>query len=122
MISSLGARVHLLVRPNHRDALIALVRDVLGCEVRELNSGLRFPIAFVPFPDGSGFSVEFSREAPEESNGTWIEFRASDVVGVHAKLREAGLSSFRRPGSSHEYFRFPGGQIFRIIDLMYRGP
>lgn len=122
MIAALGARVHLLVRPVHRGAFTVLFRDALSCDMRELDFGLLLPILLVSFPDGSAFSVEFASDPPEESSGTWIEFRTDNVPAVQQKLREAGVVSFRHPGSSHDYFRAPGGQVFRVLDVGYRGP
>jgi hypothetical protein len=132
-IVALGARVHLFVRPGERDAFVALFRDVLGCTVRELDFGLEHPILFVPFPDGSGFSVEFSELAPgdvadggidDESafRGAWIEFRTAELERLQEALRAAGIPEFRHPGSSHAYFSAPGGQVFRLIDVDYTGP
>ncbi|MHB8459158.1 MAG: hypothetical protein ACYDAK_04415 [Candidatus Limnocylindrales bacterium] len=36
-IAGLGARVHLFVQPTARDAFTSLFRDVLGCDVSELD-------------------------------------------------------------------------------------
>jgi hypothetical protein len=129
---ALGARVHLFVQPRDRDAFVALFRDVLGCTVRELDFGLQLPILFIPLPDGSGFSVEFSDLAPADVEGpidderafrgAWIEFRTAELNGLQAKLRAAGIREFRHPGSSHVYFSAPGGQVFRLIDVDYTGP
>ena len=132
-ISALGARVHLFVRPQAQDAFVALFRDVLGCDVRELDFGLEYPILFVPFEDGSGFSVEFSERAPAEPTnrpldddaafrGAWLEFRTADLDRLQAALRAAGIPEFRHPGSSHVYFSAPGGQVFRLLDVGYVGP
>lgn len=90
-------------------------------------------ILLVSFPDGSKFSVEFSDLAPEDSGGysiddtsafrgAWIEFRTTDIAGFQQKLREAGIPEFRHAGSNHSYFSAPGGQIFRLLDVSYRGP
>lgn len=78
---SLGARVRLFVKPAQRERFIAMFQDVLGCNVVERDFGMPFPILFVGFGDGSGFSVEFSDNAPDEEagRGAWIEFRAHDV-------------------------------------------
>jgi hypothetical protein len=65
MIASLGARVHLFVRVEHREQFTALFREVLQCEVRELEFGLPYPVLLVSFADGSAFSVEFTPLAPE---------------------------------------------------------
>lgn len=65
MITGLGARVHLFVRPEQRERFTVLFRDVLRCEVRELDFGLPNPILLVSFGDGSAFSVEFSDDAPK---------------------------------------------------------
>jgi hypothetical protein len=40
MIEGLGARVHLFVRPAFRERFIALFRDALQCDVRELDFGM----------------------------------------------------------------------------------
>lgn len=132
LIAALGARVHMFVHPAARERFTALFRDVLQCEVRELNFGLPQPILLVSFPDGSAFSVEFSEVAPEEpsepvtwqtcSHGAWIEFRTADVETIHDRLEGAGIRSFSHPASPHRYFSAPGGQVFRILDLAYRGP
>jgi len=131
-ITGLGARVHLFVQPEFRNAFAALFRDVLGCEVVELDFGLEFPILLVSFEDGSRFSVEFSDLAPlnpgeavddaSAFRGAWIEFRTNDLAGYHERLRSAGVSEFRHPGSNHAYFSAPGGQVFRLLDLAYEGP
>lgn len=132
-LESLGARVHLFVRPERRAAFTALFRDALNCAVVELDFGLPQPILLVKFDDGSAFSVEFSELAPEASAGTeidhenafrgaWIEFRTRDLDAVHEALRAAGVPEFRHPGSTHRYFSAPGGQVFRVLDLAYRGP
>jgi hypothetical protein len=109
-----------------------LFRDVLGCDVSELDFGLPYPILLVRFADGSAFSVVFTplaAEAPTAAidddhafRGAWIEFRTTDVAGTQAALRAAGIPEFRHPGSSHVYFSAPGGQVFRVLDVDYRGP
>jgi hypothetical protein len=132
MIAALGARIHLFVRPEFRERFTALFRDVLACDVRELDFGLPYPILLVAFPDGSAFSAEFSdlahqpaTENPDDANafrGAWIEFRTGDVPGAQEGLERAGIPSFSHPGSPHRYFAAPGGQVFRLLDLDYRGP
>jgi len=132
-ITALGARVHMFVRPDQRERFISIFRDVLGCNVIERDFGLPQPVLFVPFSDGSGFSVEFTETAPEEYpgntlddehafRGTWIEFRTNDVQGLQQKLRDAGIREFHHPGSAHSYFSAPGGQVFRLLDTSYKGP
>jgi hypothetical protein len=131
-IQGLGARVHLFVRPEERDRFIALFRDVLSCRVKEVDAGFAQPILFVGFDDGSGFSVEFTRLAPEAPlatiddehafRGAWIEFRTAELDRLQAALRGAGVPHFRHAGSDHEYFSAPGGQVFRLIDVSHTGP
>jgi hypothetical protein len=132
-IVALGARVHLFVRPDARDAFVALFRDVLRCDLRELDFGLEHPIVLVSFPDESAFSVEFSDRGPAAPTdrpidddsafrGAWIEFRTEDLDGSQAALRTAGIPEFRHPGSQHVYFSAPGGQVFRLLDVGYSGP
>ena len=132
-IVGLGARVHLFVQPDARQAFLTLFGDVLGCDVIERDFGLAHPIGLVRFPDGSVFSVEFTDLAPADPpgkalddehafRGAWIEFRTTDVEVVHAALRQAGTPEFRHPGSTHVYFAAPGGQVFRVLDVAYEGP
>lgn len=132
-ITALGPRVHMFVQPAVRERFIALFKDVLECNIVEQEVGLQYPILFVPFGDGSGFSVEFTEHAPAENfghaaddehafRGAWIEFRASDVPRYHQRLRDAGIPEFRHAGSPHVYFSAPGGQVFRVIDVAYKGP
>ncbi len=132
-IIGLGARVHLFVQPQAREAFAALFRDVLGCGVIEREFGLAYPILFVQFPDGSSFSVESSELAPaglpgdalddaHAFRGAWIEFRTPDVAGLVEALRLAGIPEFRHPGSNHAYFSAPGGQVFRLLDVDDQGP
>jgi hypothetical protein len=132
-LTALGARVHMFVRPAYREKFTQLFRDVLGCDTKELNFGFSYPVLLVSFPDHSAFSVEFTDLAPEDVQGDtiddahafrgpWIEFRARDVSAVQEKLRAAGVRSFSHPGSKHLYFSAPGGQVFRVIDINYRGP
>jgi hypothetical protein len=131
-LSSLGARVHLFVRPEYRAKFTELFGQVLGCSVVERDFGMEYPILLVGFPDGSAFSVEFSDLAPQPQaasvddstaqRGAWIEFRSADAESVRDALRDAGIPEFRHPGSSHAYFSAPGGQVFRILDLDYAGP
>jgi catechol 2,3-dioxygenase-like lactoylglutathione lyase family enzyme len=121
MLASLSARVHILVQPSQRDAFISLFKDTLGCSVVEHDVGMGPPILFVAFGDGSSFSAEFNEAAPAEC-GTWLEFRTGDVSAVQQKLRDAGVREFRHGGSPHAYFSAPGGQVFRVVDLAYRGP
>jgi pimeloyl-ACP methyl ester carboxylesterase len=132
-LTALGARVHLFVRPEARDRFTALFRDVLDCDVVELDFGLPNPILLVAFSDGSAFSVEFTDLAPEDVTGdvvddasalrgAWIEFRTADLAGYRRRLREAGIREFRHAGSVHVYFSAPGGQVFRLLDVSYDGP
>ncbi len=132
-IVALGARVHLFVKPRYRSQFLSLFRDVLGCAVAERDFGLEHPVALVSFPDGSSFSVEFTELAVEDIEadtiddaqalrGAWIEFRSTDVARYQTELRRAGIREFRHPGSSHVYFSAPGGQVFRLIDVNYKGP
>jgi hypothetical protein len=132
-IVAMGARVHLFIRPERRAAFTALFRDVLGCAVAELDFGMGEPILLVSFPDGSAFSVESTDLAPDVTpesaptdetapRGAWIEFRTPDVAGLEGALRAAGLPEFRHPGSRHTYFVAPGGQVFRLLDVAYKGP
>lgn len=132
LITGLGARVHLFVRPEYRQAFTSVFRDVLGCDVAERDFGLPHPILLVAFDDGSRFSVEFSDSAPKDpeasfpdeagSWGAWIEFRSPDVPECERRLRQAGVQEFTHRGSRHHYFRAPGGQVFRLLDLAYDGP
>jgi hypothetical protein len=135
-IVGLGARVHLFVRPDAREAFTSLFRDVLGCTVVERDFGLEHPILLVPFEDGSAFSVEFTDLAPGQPvseqpahadderafRGAWIEFRTRELERQQASLREAHVPEFRHPGSAHAYFVAPGGQVFRLLDVGYSGP
>jgi len=131
-LTALGARVHLFVQPAARAAFTTLFKDVLACDVSELDFGLAHPILLVRFDDGSAFSVEFTELAPtmnpeatddeRASRGAWIEFRTPDVEGTQAALRAAGVPEFRHPGSKHAYFVAPGGQVFRVLDVGYVGP
>jgi hypothetical protein len=133
MLTSLGARVHLFVQPGSREAFAQLFRDVLRCSVVERDFGLPYPVLLVSFDDGSAFSVEFTELAPTAGaaegiddehafRGAWIEFRTRELDGTLAALRAAGVPEFRHPGSTHSYFVAPGGQVFRILDIDYRGP
>ena len=111
---------------------MALFRDVLGCDVIELDFGLDHPILLVGFTDRSAFSVEFTDRAPDRRvgevadagafRGAWIEFRTNDLERTLTALRNAGVPEFRHPGSSHAYFSAPGGQVFRVLDVEYDGP
>lgn len=132
-MNALGARVHIFVQPAARERFTSLFKDVLGCTVIERDFGYAYPILFVPFPDGSGFSVEFSERAPQEHpgetiddarafHGAWLEFRVDNVPSWQEKLRNAGVREFTHPGSTHRYFSAPGGQVFRLIELDYNGP
>jgi hypothetical protein len=132
-VLALGARVHMFVRPEERDPFVSLFRDILGCDVTELDFGLPLPILLVRFDDGSAFSVEFTDLAPAGSSGratddrtafrgAWIEFRTTDVPALQQRLREAGIAEFRHAGSNHTYFSAPGGQVFRLLDVSYQGP
>ena len=131
MLTGLGARVHLFVRPADRERFTALFSDVLGCEVRELDFGMAHPILLVTFHDGSAFSAEFGADAPQlpepvsyahALRGAWIEFRTADLPGVLRRLDEAGVPHFAHPASPHRYFCAPNGQVFRILDVSYKGP
>jgi hypothetical protein len=133
MIKGLGARVHLFVRPEYRERFVALFRDTLGCQVRELDFGLAYPIVLVAFEDRSAFSVEFTDQATVEPpgetlddaqapRGAWIEFRTDDLAGARQRLRDASIREFRHPGSAQSYFCAPGGQVFRLLDVAYEGP
>jgi hypothetical protein len=132
MIAGLDARVHLFVRPEAIHRFIALFRDVFECEVRTVDTGMPHPIWLCVFGNGSSFSVEVSAAAPtdpigdvSEANarhGAWIEFRTTNLNGVLARLDAAGVPSFTHPPSPHRYFSAPGGQVFRVVDIQYRGP
>lgn len=132
-VVALGARLHLFITPERRAAFAALFRDVLGCPVVELDFGLDHPILLVSFPDGSAFSVESTPLAPDlepeaavtdetAPRGAWIEFRTTDVDGLQAALRAAGIPEFRHRGSRHRYLVAPGGQVFRLLDVNDKGP
>jgi hypothetical protein len=132
-IVALGARVHLFVHPDLRGKFTALFADVLDCTVLERDFGLEHPILFVPFPDGSGFSVEFSTLAPRvdpsdtindltANRGAWIEFRTTHLPRDLERLKATGVPAFRHTGSEHTYFSAPGGQVFRLLDISYAGP
>ena len=132
-IVALGARVHIFVKPRAREAFTSLFRDVLGCDVVELDFGLQYPVLLVLFSNESRVSVEFTEQAPAEwegdtldddhaFRGAWIEFRTTDVAGHQEALRRAGIREFRHTGSHHDYFSAPGGQVFRLIDVAYEGP
>jgi hypothetical protein len=68
-IVGLGARVHIFVQPRAREAFTSLFRDVLACDVTELDFGLEHPIHLVQFGNDSRFSVEFTELAPPEHDG-----------------------------------------------------
>jgi hypothetical protein len=132
-IVGLGARVHLFVRPEHREAFRKLFQEVLECSVVERDFGMEHPVMLVRLADGSAFSVEFTQLAPadnvsaelDDSNafrGAWIEFRTKNLSGCHERLRKAGVREFKHRGSEHTYFSAPGGQVFRLLDTDYQGP
>lgn len=72
-VTALGARVHQFLQPEARERFISLFRDVLRCETKGLDFGLPYPILLVSFSDGSGFSVECSDLAPEQTSGDVID-------------------------------------------------
>ena len=132
-IVGLGARVHLFVKPHHREAFRKLFEEVLECSVVERDFGLEHPIMLVRLADGSAFSAEFSELAPADHpaaavddgnafRGAWIEFRTKNLAGCQERLRQAGLREFQHRGSQHVYFSAPGGQVFRLLDVDYQGP
>ena len=128
----LAPRIHLFVDASLHDDFVVLFRDVLHQELSERDFGLPYPITLVTFPDRSSFSVEWTERADgaddeavpagEPGRGTWIEFRTRDLAATLADLRRAGVPEFRHDASPHAYFRAPGGQVFRVIDIDYRGP
>jgi hypothetical protein len=68
---------------------------------------------------------QVSDEPPDYANvrkGAWIEFRTDDLADTHARVDNAGVPSFSHPASPHRYFVDPCGQVFRVLDLNYRGP
>jgi hypothetical protein len=132
-IVGLGARVHLFVRPEFRGRFRWLFDELLQCPVVEREFGLEHPVMLVSLPDGSAFSVEFTSLAPAATpaaelddehafRGAWIEFRSRDADGCLQRLRQAGIPEFKHAGSQHSYFSAPGGQVFRVIDVDYKGP
>jgi len=132
-IRALGARVHIFAQPNVRKRFTSLFKDVLRCNITEQDFGMAYPLLLILFPDGSALSVEFTESAPKEYSGqtiddehafrgAWIEFRTNDVAKYQQKLRDAGIREFRHAGSNHVYFSAPGGQVFRLLDVSYKGP
>jgi len=88
-------------------------------------------VLFVPFSDGSGFSVEFTETAPEEYpgntlddehafRGTWIEFRTNDVQGLQQKLRDAGIREFHTPAARTRTSVRPADRCFVCSTLLTR--
>lgn len=63
----------LFARPEHRDRFTTLFKDVLGCDVRELDFGLPYPILLVSFDDDSAFSAEFSELALTGNSGGSVD-------------------------------------------------
>ncbi len=132
-IVGLGARVHLFVRPELRERFRWLFEEVLECSVIERDFGLEHPMLLVTLADGSAFSAEFTDLAPRDVpasemddehafRGAWIEFRTANLAECHERLRLAGIPEFKHRGSQHSYFGAPGGQVFRLLDVDYKGP
>ena len=122
-ITALGARIHVFVRPEARDAFTALFRDVLDCDIVERDFGLPHPILLVQFPDRSGFSIEFSDLATADppgdtltdasaGRGAWIEFRTTDVAGYQQRLRQAGIRSSVTPAALTRTSALPAARCF----------
>src|SRR5215469_252143 len=115
---ALGSRLHIFSQPAQYEAMRTFCGDVLGCNVVERSfDGMEFPVMLV-LADQGAFSIEFRRDAPDPSApsyGTWIEFVVPDREVMQQRLRDAGTSEFRHPGSAHDYFRMPNGQVFRVL-------
>jgi len=114
---ALGNRLHGFAHPDTRQAMQQFYGTLLGCLVRELDSGLQHPIMLITTAGGS-FSVEFVDDAPDPEQpwrGAWIEFITDDVPALHQRLRDAKTPEFRHPGSPHLYFRAPNGQVLRLL-------
>ena len=119
---ALSNTVHLYVRPNTREPLLAFFTEVLGLEVHEVTKAYLQspePMYAVTFANGASLSVEFTVDAlsdEQAERGAWLELRTDDAAALQRKALEAGLKRVVHPKTPFFYVQAPGGQVFRIVE------
>jgi len=115
-MARLGKNVKITAGRGRRGALSELFREALECEMASPVDD--FDI--YTFSDGAHVGIYFvaDEEALTEAQlycAPWLEFIVADPVAAKAALSNQGVTSFsyeRDP--EHDYFRAPGGQVFRL--------
>jgi hypothetical protein len=98
-----------------RETMGAMFRDVLKAEVLRpaphlevyvLEGGARVGVYFVD--SDQALDPALVDRAP------WLEFLVDDPAQARAGLARIGIEPFAYTDEAHDYFRAPGGPVFRI--------
>lgn len=116
---SLSDRVHIFVRPDAMERLIAFFTSIVGLDapIHVELPGRPLPILVFTFPNGASLSVEFTNDAPDEASlnrGAWLELVADDSSELERRIIQSRLPRVDYAGSDGFYFQAPGGQVMRI--------
>jgi hypothetical protein len=114
-MSQIGLNHRLSVANTFKRQTRALYEGVLGATV----TLPRPDVEIFTFANGSGigvFPVDPGKALTPEQHlrATWLEFEVEDEKTTAAKLEALGMRPFEYFDKAHEYFRAPGGQVFRI--------
>jgi hypothetical protein len=110
-----GTNMKLTVDRALREDVRALYAGVLGCtvvnpapdlEVYRLEDGFNLGVFFV---DADG-----ALRADDQDKAPWLEFIVDDKEATAKKLDALGIARVAYSDKSHDYFRSPGGPVFRL--------
>lgn len=116
-MSKIGNNVRLTIGREHRDAIGALFKDVLGCT--PLTPPGTTDVEVFLFDGGGGIGAyyvdaEQALSATAARDGAWLEFLVDDPEATRVKLAGLGIEPFEYHDREHMYFAAPGGQVFRL--------
>lgn len=114
-MARIGINMKWTAPASAREAMGAMFRDVLGADVQRpapaidlflLEGGARVGVYYV--------APEQALDPTVADRAPWLEFLVDDPSRARARLAGLGIEPFEYTDKEHDYFRAPGGQVFRL--------
>jgi hypothetical protein len=110
-----GTNIKLTIAADRRPRVRALFVDLFGATA----SSPRDALEVYTLADGGNVGVCYvdaseTLSSEDQPKGAWLEFRVAEPAAVAARLLDAGIERLDYSDHDHDYFKIPGGPIFRL--------